>query len=99
MSFLCSQDVAHAGQERPVPDRRQRLGPLSEMAGFQVSINGRYDQLVIPAAFRRPLTVGDDVRRRTTAHSVRRVDDVLDLVLLPAETASERPLESPRVPL
>ena len=41
LSFLCAQDVAHAGQERRVPDRRQRLGPLSEMAGFQPSTNGR----------------------------------------------------------
>ena len=41
LSFLFAQDVAHAGQERRVPDRRQRLGPLSEMAGFQPSTNGR----------------------------------------------------------
>ena len=34
LSFVFSQDVAHAGQERPVPDRCQRLGPLSVMAGF-----------------------------------------------------------------
>ena len=40
LSFVFSQDVAHAGQERPVPDRCQRLGPLSVMAGFQVSTNG-----------------------------------------------------------
>ena len=39
LSFLFCQDVAHAGQERPVPDRRQRLGPLSEIAGFQGSIS------------------------------------------------------------
>ena len=42
LSFLVSQDVAHAAQERRVPRRRQRLGPLSEMAGFQLSINGRF---------------------------------------------------------
>ena len=30
------------GQEHAVPDRRQRLGALSEMAGFQVSTNGRF---------------------------------------------------------
>ena len=42
LSFLVSQDVAHAAQERRVPRRRQRLGSLSEMAGFQVSINGRF---------------------------------------------------------
>ena len=41
LSFLFGQDVAHAGQERAVPDRRQRLGALSEMAAFQVSTNGR----------------------------------------------------------
>ena len=41
LSFIFSQDVAHAGQERPIPDRCQRLGPLSVMAGFQVSTNGR----------------------------------------------------------
>ena len=42
LSFLFSQDVAHAGQEHAVPDRRQRLGALSGMAGFQVSTNGRF---------------------------------------------------------
>ena len=42
LSFLFGQDVAHAGQEHAVPDRRQRPGPLSEMAGFQASINGRF---------------------------------------------------------
>ena len=42
LSFFCSQDVAHAGQERPVPDRCQRLGRLSEMAGFQPPTNGRF---------------------------------------------------------
>ena len=41
LSFVFSQDVAHAGQERLVPVRCQRLGPLSVMAGFQVSTNGR----------------------------------------------------------
>ncbi len=41
LSFPFGQDVAHAGQEHAVPAPRQRLGPLSEMAGFQVSINGR----------------------------------------------------------
>ena len=41
LSFVFSQDVAHAGQERPVSDRCQRLGALSVMAGFQVSTNGR----------------------------------------------------------
>ncbi len=41
--------------------------------------------------------VGDDVRRRITVHYVRRVDDVLDLVLLPAEAAGERSLGSPPV--
>ena len=30
------------GQERRVPAPRQRLGPLSEMAGFQPSTNGRF---------------------------------------------------------
>ncbi len=38
--------------------------------------------------------VGDDVRRRITVHYVRRVDELVDLVLLPAEAASDRPLES-----
>ena len=41
LSFLFLQDVAHAGQERRVPGRRQRLGLLSEMAGFQPPTNGR----------------------------------------------------------
>ena len=44
LSFVFCQDVAHAGQELAVPDRCQRLGPLSLMAGFQVSTNGRHDQ-------------------------------------------------------
>ena len=43
--------------------------------------------------------VGGDVRRRIKVDYVRRVDDVLDLVLLPAEAADERPPESPRVRL
>ena len=34
LSFVVSHDVANAGQERPVPDRCQRLGPISIMAGF-----------------------------------------------------------------
>ena len=38
--------------------------------------------------------VAGDVRRRITVHYVRRVDDLLDLVLLPAEAAAGRPLES-----
>ena len=42
LSFVFSQDVAHAGQEHVVPDRRQRLGALSGMAAFQVSNNGRF---------------------------------------------------------
>ena len=41
LSFVFSQDVAHAAQEHAVPGRRQRLEPLSEMAGFQLSTNGR----------------------------------------------------------
>ena len=43
--------------------------------------------------------VGADVRRRITVHYVRRVDDLLDLVLLPAAAAGDRPPESPRVRL
>ncbi|MCY4633664.1 MAG: hypothetical protein OXG04_04000 [Acidobacteria bacterium] len=34
--------------------------------------------------------VGDDVRPRVVVHYVRRVDDLLDLVLFPAEAAGER---------
>ncbi|MCY4508589.1 MAG: endopeptidase La, partial [Acidobacteria bacterium] len=34
--------------------------------------------------------VGDDVRRRLTVHYIRRVDELLDLVLLPAEPAGGR---------
>ena len=44
LSFVFSQDVAHAGQEHAVPDRRQRLGALSGMAGFQVSTNPDYSR-------------------------------------------------------
>ena len=43
--------------------------------------------------------VGADVRRRITVDYVRRVADVLDLVLLPAEAVDDRPLESPRARL
>ena len=39
--------------------------------------------------------VGGDVRRRITVHYVRRVDDLLDLVLLPVEVAGARPPEPP----
>ena len=35
--------------------------------------------------------VGDDVRRRITVHYVRRVDELLDLVLLPAQALYGRP--------
>ena len=42
MSFVVAQDVAHAAEEHPVPRRRQRLESLLEMAGFQVSIHGRF---------------------------------------------------------
>ena len=38
--------------------------------------------------------VGDDVRRRLTVHYAHRVDDLLELVLLPAEPVPVRPLES-----
>ena len=43
--------------------------------------------------------VGDDVRRRVTVHYVRRVDDGLDLVLLPVEAAGDPPPESPAAAL
>ena len=43
--------------------------------------------------------VGDDVRRRITVDYVRRIDDVLDLVLLPAEAANDRSPEPARVRL
>ena len=43
--------------------------------------------------------VGDDVWRRLTVHYVHRVDDLPDLVLLPAEAEGERAPESPRVRL
>ena len=34
LSFRFGQDVAHAGQERRAPGRRQRLGPLSGNGRF-----------------------------------------------------------------
>ena len=43
--------------------------------------------------------VGDDIRRRITVDYVRRIDDVLDLVLLPAEAANDRSPEPARVRL
>ena len=43
--------------------------------------------------------VGDNVRRRVTVHYVRRVDDGLDLVLLPVEAAGDPPPESPAAAL
>ena len=39
---LFAQDVAHAGQERRGPDRRQRLGPLSEWPVCSRPLNGRF---------------------------------------------------------
>ena len=43
--------------------------------------------------------VGDNIRRRVTVHYVRRVDDGLDLVLLPVEAAGDPPPESPAAAL
>ena len=70
LSFLFSQDVAHAGQEHAVPDRRQRLGALSGMAGFQVSTNGRFwvsTEASTPACCRR----GDRPHRPRTRRCYR----------------------------
>ena len=61
LSFVFSQDVAHAGQERPVPVRCQRLGPLSVMAGFQVSTNGRHDQCRVMTSSRQTALFSADV--------------------------------------
>lgn len=36
------QDIAHSGEGARAPCRRQRLGPPRLMAGFQLSINGRF---------------------------------------------------------
>ena len=40
--FFVVQDIAHPGVGTRVPRRRQRLGQLRLMAGFEVSINGRF---------------------------------------------------------
>ena len=40
--FSSVKTLLMPGQERRVPAPRQRLGPLSEMAGFQPSTNGRF---------------------------------------------------------
>ncbi len=42
LSLLVAQDVAHAGVGPCRPRRRQRLSRSPLMAGFQVSINGRF---------------------------------------------------------
>ena len=57
LSFLFGQDVARAGQEHAVPDRRQRPGPLSE--------SGRF--------FRCPSMAGLGVRRGTAQSAFRLV--------------------------
>src|SRR5438067_524763 len=40
--FVIIQDVAHGGVGACAPRCRQRLGPLRVVAGFQMSINGRF---------------------------------------------------------
>jgi hypothetical protein len=42
VSFVVSQDVAHAGGGPQGPRQRQRLGRSVVVAGFQVSISGRF---------------------------------------------------------
>jgi hypothetical protein len=55
---VITQDVAHGGVGACAPRCRQRLGPLRVVAGFQVSINGRF-------------WVSTEVMRFRTAHGVR----------------------------
>ena len=40
--LVVAQDVGHAGEGPRAPRRRQRLGPATVVAGFQVSISGRF---------------------------------------------------------
>ena len=80
-------------------------GHVLPVAGVKEKVHGAFRRglpgVVLPRQNQKHFErdVGGDVRRRVEAHYVRRVDDLLDLVLLPAEAAGDRPLESPRVRL
>ena len=91
---------------RPVRSDLAMTGEIT-LSGHVLSVAGVKEK--VQGASRRGLThvvlprknekhfeqdVAGDVRRRITVHYVRRVDDLLDLVLLPAESAGGRPLES-----
>ena len=95
--------------ERPVRADLAMTGEIT-LSGHVLPVAGVKEK--VAGACRRGLTrvvlprqnqqhferdVGDDVRRRVTVDYVRRVDDVLDLVLLPAAVAADRPLEPARV--
>jgi len=97
--------------ERPVRADLAMTGEIT-LSGHVLPVAGVKEK--VAGACRRGLTgvvlprqnqqhferdVGDDVRRRVTVHYVRRVDDVLDLVLLPAAVAGDRLPEPPRVRL
>ncbi len=80
-------------------------GNVLPVAGVKEKVHGAcrrgLTRVVLPRQNQKHFErdVGEDVRRRITVHYVRRVDDLLDLVLLPAETAEDRPLEPARVRL
>ena len=97
--------------ERPVRADLAMTGEIT-LSGHVLPVAGVKEK--VAGACRRGLTrvvlprqneehferdVGTDVRRRITVDYVRRVDDLLDLVLLPAETPEDRPLEPARVRL
>lgn len=71
-------------------------GLVLAVAGLKEKVMGAsrrgLTHVVLPRQNRRRFEqdVGDDVRRRLTVHYVRRVDELLDLVLLPAEPAGGR---------
>lgn len=91
---------------RPVRADLAMTGEIT-LSGHVLSVAGVKEKVM--GACRRGLThvvlprqnekhfeqdVGDDVRRRITVHYVRRIDDLLELVLRPAEAVGDRRLES-----
>ena len=82
-----------------------RSGHVLPVAGVKEKVAGAcrrgLTRVVLPRQNEEHLErdVGGDVRRRITVDHVRRVDDVLDLVLLPTEAANDRSPEPARVRL
>ena len=94
------------GAGRPGHDGEITLsGHVLPVAGVKEKVHGACRRglpgVVLPRQNEKHFErdVGADVRRRVKVHYLRRVDDVLDLVLLPAEAADDRQPEPARVRL